>query len=481
MNSLKENYLYNILNQLITFFIPLLLVPYTSRTLGASNIGIYSYTFSIATVFSSIGRLGVNTYGQLQVSQNRDDVKKRSRIIWELMSLRVIFTVVEILLYLICILAMGEYLQVGFIMILYLISDAVDISWIYQGFENFKSIALRNFVVKILNFILIFLFIHGAEDLYKYTFIMQATVVISNLLLWSGLKKYAFKPCFCVNKNLLHHIKHCLIYFIPTIANIIYNMLDKVMLGYIGKSSTESGYYEQAYKIVSTVQSIILAVGLTTLPRLTYLYKSNRKQEFKNIISKALSLVCMLLLPMSVGLFLTADIIVRVFLGQNFEGSIRILQILSILLFFASLNYNLGNQILVSTENQKQYNVGVWAGAVVNFLLNLLLIKQLYAAGAAIGSLMAEVIIFLMFIYSANKIISLKSIFANILWKYFIASAIMGVFTCAIRNYLPDFSLLIRLILIIVLAVAVYFSTLAIIKEQNVCAVLNKLLQKNRH
>lgn len=94
---------------------------------------------------------------------------------------------------------------------------------------------------------------------------------------------------------------------------------------------------------------------------------------------------------------------------------------------------------------------------------------------------MAEVIIFLIFNYCANKIISLKKIFANILWKYVIATVVMGFFTYELRNYLPDFPLLIRLILIIVLAVAVYFSILAVVKEQNASSTLNKILQKGIH
>ena len=454
------------LNQGITFFVPLILVPYTSRTLGADNIGIYSYTFSIVTIFSSLGRLGLNTYGELQASHKRDDKNAFSTLVWELMSLKIVFTIINIIIYSLFIFWLNEYRSVSIIMIIYLVADMVDISWIYHGLENFKLVAIRGLIVRFLNLILVILFVHGKNDLYRYTFIMQITVLLANITLWYGLKKYVSRPRLYFNANTIVHLLKCLIYFIPTIANMIYNMLDKTMLGYIGQSTLESGYYEQAYKIVSAAQSVILAIGTTTLPRLTYLYKTERKKEFEGIISKTMKVNSMLLCPMMIGLVVNADIIVRTVLGEEFLGSIKILQILGVLLFFASFNYNIGNQILVSVEKQSKYNIGVLAGAAVNLILNILLIPRLYATGAAIGSLAAEVIIFAIFIIFSKSVIPLGLVIQNNVWKFFLAAAVMGVADLGIKHYVKAVGSFMQLMVILPVSVIIYFLILYILKER---------------
>ena len=61
--SVKKNYFYNLIYQLLTLILPLITTPYISRVLGAEKIGIYSYTTSVVTYFILFGSLGVSMYG----------------------------------------------------------------------------------------------------------------------------------------------------------------------------------------------------------------------------------------------------------------------------------------------------------------------------------------------------------------------------------------------------------------------------------
>lgn len=477
MVSLKKNYLYSLAGQIVLFFVPLILVPYTSRTLGPENLGIYSYTFSIASIFSTFGRLGLNTYGKLQIAQSRDD-GNISQIVWELMSLKLILTTIEIVLYTVFVFCVSEYRHVGMIMMLYLVADALDISWFYEGIEQYKLLAIRKFAVNILHLVLILMLVRGRDDLYIYALIMQVTVFLTNLTLWIGMRKHVSRPQFHFNARLLFHFRHCLVYFLPTIANLIYNMLDKAMLGLIGNSAVESGYYEQVYKIISTVQIIILQFGAVTLPRLTYLNVSNRSREFLSIVGRTQRLSLLLLLPMTVGLFLNAELIVTTVLGPNFSGCVGVMRILSVLMLIGALNYNIGNQILVSTERQREYNIGVFAGACVNFILNLLLIGRYYAIGAAIGSLVAEIVICGIFIVFSKKVVGIETLLPMSATKYILAVAIMAVCNVILKTYVSNLTALVQLMVIIATCATVYFIILLCLREQEMIRLMDSIRRK---
>lgn len=468
MVSLKKNYLYSLIGQIVLFFVPLILVPYTSRTLGPENLGIYSYTYSIAMIFSTFGRLGINTYGKLQVAQKRDIRENLSPIIWELMSLKFILTLVEIVLYTAFILVFSAYRHASLIMILYLIADALDISWFYEGLERYKLLAVRRFAVNILHLALILLLVKGQDDFYLYALVMQGTTLVTNMALWRGMWKQVSYPKFMFNEHTLSHLRRCFVYFLPTIANLIYNMFDKVMLGFIGKSAIENGYYEQAYKIVSMAQTIVLQFGTVTLPRLTYLYSSDRNDEFFNIVRRTQRLSLLFLCPMSVGLFINSELIVTTVLGSSFLGSTNVLRVLSILLLFASLNYNIGNQILVATEKQKRYNIGVFIGACVNFICNLIFIRKYYAVGAAIGSLLAEIVIFVTFVAFSKSTVGIKTLFPITSMKYFVASLLMAICNIFLKRYLSCFSPIVRILVIICVCSTTYFVILLLLHEEEI-------------
>ena len=68
--KLKKNLSYQTLYQLLTIITPLIVTPYISRILGSNNIGIYSYTYSIAYYFVMFALMGVMNYGNRTVSAN---------------------------------------------------------------------------------------------------------------------------------------------------------------------------------------------------------------------------------------------------------------------------------------------------------------------------------------------------------------------------------------------------------------------------
>ncbi|HFI0828118.1 TPA: oligosaccharide flippase family protein, partial [Streptococcus suis] len=87
-----KNAVYSILQQLFTFLLPLVVIPYISRVLGPTNIGIYSYINSIVSYFMLFSLLGISTYGVRLISKTKFDKKKMSCEFWSLYKLQIIFS-----------------------------------------------------------------------------------------------------------------------------------------------------------------------------------------------------------------------------------------------------------------------------------------------------------------------------------------------------------------------------------------------------
>lgn len=207
------------------------------------------------------------------------------------------------------------------------------------------------------------------------------------------------------------------------------------MLGWIGKESAEIGYYEQAHKIERVVVAILTSLSTVMLPRMAFLHQTASSEEVIKKIKQSLCFISLIGWPLSVGTFAISDILVPIFLGANYEKSVVLLRIFSILIIIVGLNNIIGTQCLMSGGKQKKYNYSVIIGALLNLLLNVILIPVFSSIGAAIASVFGEFVILLMFLYFSHKLIKIKSfIFINL--PFIILSVIMGIIIYWMKKYL---------------------------------------------
>ena len=227
-----KNYIYNLSYQILAIIVPLITTPYVSRILHADGIGIYSYTGTITTFFSLFAALGVNSYGQREIAYFQNEKKKRSIVFWELFLCRVVTTLVVCIIYFLFAVFSGKYRNYYFIQIFTLLSVMVDISWFFQGIENFKVVAIRNVLIRIVTVFLVFIFVKNENDLDKYMWINSLSTFFSCLFMIISLKGEVYKISISVLKP-LRHMRGILEFFLPVLAVQLYSQVDKVMLGMI--------------------------------------------------------------------------------------------------------------------------------------------------------------------------------------------------------------------------------------------------------
>lgn len=472
--SIKKNYLLNVAYQLLAICIPLITTPYVSRVLQVDGIGAYSYTVSIVTYFSMFGTLGLSTHGQLEVAKVQNDTYKRSIILYEIFITKLVMLLIAIVAYYIFFPIFGTYSSLYTLLGINLLSSVFDISWFFQGIEQFQVTVTRNFIIKIVCTVLIFIFVKDESDLILYALILQGSTLVVNISLVPALKQYVIKVKL-IDLYFVKHIKASFIYFIPTIATYVYTTLDKSMIGWFTNSAYENGVYEQAHKIEQILVTVVTSIGTVTLPRVTFLFKHNEADGIKKIIDNTIQFVLLLSIPMCIGLCAISSRLIPLFLGDGYNACINLVRIFSILIIIVGLDNTIGKQCLVAMGRQQFFNRGVIFGATINLICNTILIPILKSQGAAIGSVLAEGVILILFSIYSKEYIDIKKTVVCAL-KYLLASLLMSAVVFILGNFLIESW--ISLFIQIAVGVLCYVLSLLIMHDETLMMITRMLTKR---
>lgn len=389
MKSLQKNFLYNVLYQILLVILPLITAPYISRTLGATAVGVYSYTYSVAYYFLLIAMLGIGNHGNRSIAAVRDDRKKLNKTFSSIYSLQVITFSIAILAYAIyLVLFVKDNRLIVLLQLIYVTSGLFDIGWLFFGLEQFKLTVARNTLIKISTVVLMFVFVHKPSDLWKYTLIMSAGTLFSQAYLWLYVKKYvSFEKCSV--KEITSNIKPVLILFIPVLAYSIYKVMDKIMLGNMS-SYDQVGFYNNAEKIINIPMGIITALGTVMLPRMSNIVANGDKKRVDDYIRISAKLVTLLSSAIAFGLMGVSSVLAPVFFGDEFIACGKIIRLLSVTVFFIAWANVIRTQYLIPNKRDSIYLTSTMVGAILNLIINWMLIPKYQANGAAFGTIVAE-------------------------------------------------------------------------------------------
>lgn len=459
--SIGKNLIYNVLFQIVTLFMPLITTPYVSRVLGKDGVGVYSYTLSIVQYFIILGTLGISMYGNRAIAYDRDDKEKMSKTFWSICFLKIITTGIALILFIVVFGFNKKYGHIYIIQSMNVIAAMIDISWLYMGLEDFKKTVTRNLAVKIIGVICIFIFVKSYEDLSKYIAINGFMILLGNLVMWMYLPKTVSKVKITF-REIKDHVLPALQLFIPQIAIQIYVVLDKSMLGTLATVG-DVGLYEQSQKIVKLVLSLVTSLGVVMLPRMSNTFASGNIKKMNEYLNNSLKGVSYVSIPMAIGLASIANEFVPWFFGKDFRAISYLLIILAPILFFIAISNVLGTQYLLPSNRTKEFTTSVTTGAIINVILNFILIPKYQATGACISTVVAEFsVTFVQYLF-LRKNIERKNVLINII-KYLFAGTIMFIIGRIIGNIM-GVGVLTTIIQAFIGAV-IYFLILLMLREE---------------
>lgn len=478
VESIKKNYVLNVAYQVLLFATQLITAPYLSRVLGSEGIGINSYTNSVVTYFILFASLGTASYGQREVAMHRDDKNAGSLLFWEIELLSVTTTAIATLAWIVWLLVSVHYTGYYVALTINVISVAFDISWYFAAFEKYRYIVIRNAVVRIAGMALTFIFIKSSNDLMLYIIICAITGLVGNLSMWTYLPGMLTR----IDRRMIHpfrrHLKQTFMYFIPTIATSVYTVLDKTMIGIITGSENENGYYEQATKVIKAAETLLFSLNNVMYTRQSYLFSIGKINEIKDKINKSFEYLFAVAIAIMFGLCGIASNFVPWFFGRGYEPVIRLLWLMSPLPLVIAISNVLGNQYLSPSGQRVRSTWGIIAGAVTNFISNMLLIPRYGADGATVASVIAEFVISFIYVRMSRGYVSWRQL-GKIAGKKIIAGVVMFLTVWILgRGHSGNF---IITIVQIIAAASVYIIMLMLLHDRFALAMMKQVKEKMRH
>lgn len=469
-----KNYLYNASYQIINLILPLVTAHYLSRALGEKAVGINAFTYSIVSYFLLLALLGIDVYGRKLIAEKRDSLKTRSESFWQIFYFHLVSTSIAIILYLIFVYFFGgdvkHYLYLQSII---LVASIFDISWFFIGLEDFRKTVLRNIFVRLIMVAAIFIFIQSPKDLWLLIVLTGVTNLIGNLSLWPYLRNIISKPRLA-DFDFFRHIKPSLLLFIPNVATQIYLQFNKTLLGLLGDFN-QVGLFNYPDQFTRITLALVTATGAVMLPNVAHKFAQGDHLGIISSLKKSMNFVIFLSILLAGGLFITAPAFFGWLLPPNFSPSIEILQVLTPILILIGISNVLGFQFMVPTNRTRPFTISVIVGAVVNLVVNILLIPNFQAIGTAIATVLAELAVLITQLILIRKEVDLKSLFSQS-YKYLVAGLIMVVITII----LPEISNsnLLQLVVQAVIATVIYLVVLFVLRAPII--VFTKDLIKNR-
>lgn len=474
-SSLKLNMVLNAVFKLSSLLFPLITFSYVSRALLPEGVGKVTFALSVVSYFSMFTQLGIPTYGVRACAKVRDDRIELSRTVQELLMINIGCCILVYLVYASAVILVPRFqeekalyavlgLSIGF--------NAIGAEWLYNALEKYRYIAIRSVLFQVIALVLMFLLIRAQEDYVFYGALLILATSASYVLNFLNLRKYIeFRPVG--GYRVTRHLRPILVFFALSVATTIYTNLDNVMLGFM-KDDASVGLYSTAVKVKSLLVALVTSASAVLLPRASYYVDKGKMEEFYRILKQMMHLILEISLPMALYFMIFAREGVIFLAGSAFTGAVLPMRVIMPTLVLIGMTNVIGIQMLVPLGREKAVLRSVVAGAVVDVVLNIILIPQFSALGAAIGTLVAEMTV-LMVQLLAIRSIPVRIFSETTTWKLVVAMALATA--ASIWSLFVIDGVLISLLVSAVCFFGTYGGSLVLLKEP----LLIRMLSGIRH
>ncbi len=424
MAKILKNFMYNSVYQIIAIIIPLVTSPYLARILGPDNLGIESYVLSVSQIFYTIGMLGLTNYSTREIAYVREDKYKRSKVFWEMMISRVIVFGATLLIYL-AVVYNSPYRIYFLIQIVWLFAMFFDASWFFSGMENFGVTVVRNLIVRISTIVCIFIFVKKEDDLFIYIALCAISQIFGTLSIFPQLRKFVMKVSL-KELEIAHHFWPSIKVFLPQVASVLYLQVDKVMIEALAGDVKQIAYYSKAEQLIKAPLALITAVSTVMMPRIANEFINDNKEKIKEYLSGSLTFLMFMAWPVAFGMAGIAYSMIPWFLGDGYMPAATAMVMLAPIIIAIAASSLSANQYLLATNQTQYMTISYTTSAILNLIINAVLIPDLGFVGAAIGTVVAEYVVFIIQYYVMNKQIYIIPTFVRCL-KYAVYSVIMYI------------------------------------------------------
>lgn len=479
--SFKQNIAFNLIVQILTYFIPLIITPYITRVLGVTGVGTASYVLSIVGYFSIIVSWGFDSYGSKKISASRDCKEEYSKIFWNIYLGKLFIFLVSFSVYFsLCYLGVfGDTIDINIYLVasILIFAQFTNITFLFSGIEKFKIISIVQLITNAILLLLVFLLVKKPQDVYIFVILKTSQLLLSFLILWFISSRYLVKPVFSFQT-----LRNCFVesipFLVPALAPTLATSIDQTMIGTLS-SIDEVAYYQESLKIILLICALFYSVSPVGLSRFSYLFKQGKIDEVVEKTQGLFNLLSFVIFPSIAGLYAIGRFIIVAYLGFDFQPSVYVLYILLPMLFTSSINSVLMNCYYYPVGKTKFVAFVFASSLTLNISLNILFIRLWGSVGAAISTLLTDSSQMLLLFIFCSKTMKLTKMFSKT-YKSLLCSIIMGAFVFAIGLLLNmnGFSNLVIIIITVIVGVVSYLAFCLLIKEPISQIALAKIRRK---
>lgn len=470
--------LLNAIRGIMGVLFPLISFPYISRVLGAEELGKYNYASSIVSYFVLFSALGIDTYAIRRISAVKDNKDELNQFVAEIFSLNIITTLISYialaLILIICSNIFSKYYVLIAIVSISIIMQTLSMNWLYQALEKFLFITVRIILFNLISLVMMFVLVNNSSDVNIYAFVALLSTAGSGVVNFI----YAHKICrikFKLKINWKEHLRPILIFFATTISVTIYVSSDITILGLIC-SDYEVGLYSVSVKIYTVLKTLLASIIIATVPTISYLIAKRDEEGYKKVANESYSMIITLVLPLVTGICFFAEKIILFIAGEEYIPAAMSLRLLSICILCYMFAYFWGQCVLVPFHREK---IVLWAtiiSALINIILNIILIPFFKQDAAAFTSILGEGVVMIISMLYGRKYIRIDSMKTT---SKVLIGCLGIIASCMICNKLFN-GKNVGFILAIVLSMIVYFFVETILKNDSIYSIITAIEKKFR-
>lgn len=402
--SLAKNSIYNIIYTVANILFPFITSIYVSRILLPTGVGRVASAQNITSYFVTIAALGLPSYGVREFAKVRENETLKNKLFTELVLLNFISTTLSAIGFLFLLFFNDGFNGEWFLYFacgLSVFFNYLNLDWLYQGIEEYGYITGRSITIKVVSFLALLVFVRTRDDYVYYALISSLATggnYVFNVVHARKFIKFDFSHI-----ELKKHLKPVLVIALIIFLSSIYSKIDITMLNFLATDESV-GYYSYAQKIVTVVLTMSNAVTAALLPRLSYYY-DNDTTAFYNLLNKGFQVLCLMAVPLCVGLALVAPQAVELLYGEAFAPAALTIRLMCPLILIKGFGDLFCYQLVYSTRNEKIILPASASASVINIVTNAALIPSLLQNGAVIASVFSELVTNLVqFVYMKKKI-----------------------------------------------------------------------------
>ncbi len=467
--SLSNNLLMYILRLMSGIIFTILVFPHVAKILGPANIGKIQYSESIMNYFILFINIGIPIYGSREVARLREDKEALSQLMLELLFILISLALIMTTIYVVMVnnvSALQTNKTLHMIFTIGIFFNFMSLDWFFIGIENQKYITIRSVLSRVLLIVPIFIFLKNENDYLKYALIYVVSLSGVNIFNFIRVFNYVEIDIKKIKKiKISKHLKTSIIFFSTSLAITISYNIDSLMIGNIS-GAQELGYYSLASKLGRMPVVFITAISTVLSPRICNYVANGEKKNYLKYVNIGLDSLLIISIPITIGIYLLAPEIIEVLSGETFQSSVPILRIYSFLIIILGMSYFSGSLVFTPNGLEKKSLLSLIIAVVFNVIFNFIMIPKYGAIGAAIVTILSELVGLLVRFVIGKALFKQFNFFSIERLKVLFASIFMAEIILVIKKTLSNSML--TLLISVVFGILFYLLFLIFVKEKNI-------------